>query len=47
MQNITVGKEENNFVKINTRINEIHHYKLLAENLQIKYPKIWKENKKN
>jgi putative transposase len=45
MQNITVGKDENNFVKINTRINEIHHYKLLAENLQRKYPKRWKENR--
>jgi hypothetical protein len=45
MQNITVGKDENNYVKINTRINEIHHYKSLAENLQIKYPKRWKENK--
>jgi IS605 OrfB family transposase len=46
MQNITVGKDENNYVKINTRINEIHHYKSLAEMLQIKYPKRWKENKK-
>jgi IS605 OrfB family transposase len=45
MQNITVGKDENNYVKINTRINEIHRYKSLAENLQIKYPKRWKENK--
>jgi putative transposase len=45
MQNITVGKDENNFVKINTRINEIHHYKLLAEYLQRKYPKRWKENR--
>jgi putative transposase len=45
MQNITVGKDENNFVKINSRINEIHHYKLLAESLQIKYPKRWKENR--
>jgi putative transposase len=39
MQNVTVGKDENNFVKINTRINEIHHYKSLAERLQIKYQK--------
>jgi len=45
MQNITVGKDENNYVKINTRINEIHKYKSLAENLQIKYPKRWKENR--
>jgi IS605 OrfB family transposase len=46
MQNITVGKDDKNYVKINTRINEIHHYKSLAEMLQIKYPKRWKENKK-
>jgi IS605 OrfB family transposase len=45
MQNITVGKDENNFVKINTRISEMHHYKSLAENLQRKYPKRWKENR--
>jgi len=45
MQNITVGKDENNFVKINTSINEIHRYKSLAERLQIKYPKIWKSNR--
>jgi len=45
MQNITVGKDENNYVRINTRINEIHRYKLLAENLQIKYPNKWKENR--
>ena len=42
MQNITVGKDENNFVRINTRINEIHRYESLAERLQIKYPKRWK-----
>ena len=45
MQNITVGKDDKNYVKINTRINEIHSYKSLAEMLQIKYPKRWKENK--
>ena len=45
MQNITVGKDENNYIKINTRINEIHRYKSLAERLQIKYPKRWKENR--
>jgi hypothetical protein len=42
MQNITAGKDENNYAKINTRINEIYHYKSLAERLQIKYPKRWK-----
>jgi len=37
---------QNYNVKILSRISEIHQYKLLAEMLQIKYPKIWKENKK-
>jgi IS605 OrfB family transposase len=45
MQNITVGKDDKSYVNIPARINEIHHYKSLAENLQIKYPKRWKENK--
>jgi IS605 OrfB family transposase len=46
MKEIVVGKDDKNYVSIPTRINEIHRYKLLAERLQIKYPKRWKENKK-
>jgi putative transposase len=45
MKSIVIGKDDNNYVGIPTRINEIHHYKSLAEMLQIKYPKRWKENK--
>jgi IS605 OrfB family transposase len=45
MKEIVVGKDDNNYVSIPTRINEIHHYKSLAENLQRKYPKRWKENR--
>jgi uncharacterized protein YifE (UPF0438 family) len=45
MQNITVGKDNKNYVNIHTRINEIHRYKSLAEMLQRKYSKRWKENK--
>jgi putative transposase len=45
MKTIVIGKDENNYVNIPTRISEIHHYKSLAENLQRKYPKRWKENK--
>jgi IS605 OrfB family transposase len=45
MKSIVIGKDDNNYVGISTRINEIHHYKSLAEMLQIKYPKRWKENK--
>jgi IS605 OrfB family transposase len=45
MKSIIVGKDDNNYVNIPTRINEIHRYKSLAEYLQIKYSKRWKENK--
>jgi IS605 OrfB family transposase len=45
MKTIIVGKDNKNYVSIPTRINEIHHYKSLAEYLQRKYPKRWKENK--
>ena len=45
MKTIVVGKDENNFVRINTRINEINRYKSLAERLQIKYPKRWESNR--
>jgi IS605 OrfB family transposase len=45
MKSIVVGKDDNNYVKIPSRINEIHRYKSLAEYLQRKYPKRWKENK--
>jgi IS605 OrfB family transposase len=45
MKKIVVGKDDNNYVKIPTRINEIHYYKSLAEMLQMKYPKRWKENR--
>ena len=45
MKTIVVGKDENNFVRIPTRINEIYHYTSLAERLQIKYPKRWESNR--
>jgi IS605 OrfB family transposase len=45
MQNIAVGKDNKNYVNIPTRINEIHRYRSLAEYLQRKYPKRWKENR--
>jgi IS605 OrfB family transposase len=45
MKSIMVGKDDKNYVSIPTRINEIHHYKSLAGNLQIKYPKRWYRNK--
>jgi len=45
MKSIVIGKDNNNYVNIPTRINEIHHYKSLVEMLQRKYPKRWKENR--
>jgi len=45
MKEIVVGKDENNYVNIPTRINEIHHYKLVAEMLQRKYLKNGKKIK--
>jgi IS605 OrfB family transposase len=45
MKSIVIGKDDNNYVGISTRINEIHHYRSLAENLQRKYPKRWYRNK--
>jgi IS605 OrfB family transposase len=46
MNEIVVGKDDSNYVRIPTRLNEVHQWKSLAENLQKKYPKRWKENKK-
>jgi hypothetical protein len=41
---IVVGKDDKNYVRIPTRLDEVHHWKCLAENLQMKYPRRWKEN---
>jgi IS605 OrfB family transposase len=45
MKTIVIGKDDKNYISIPTRINEIHHYKSLAEYLQRKYPKRWNENR--
>ncbi|BBD73942.1 hypothetical protein HS1genome_2331 [Sulfodiicoccus acidiphilus] len=42
---IVVGKDDTHYVKIPTRLEEVH-WKSLAERLQRKYPRRWKENKK-
>jgi hypothetical protein len=39
-----VGKDDNHYVRIQTRLHESHRWKSLAENLQGKYPRRWKEN---
>ncbi|MUN29108.1 RNA-guided endonuclease TnpB family protein [Sulfuracidifex metallicus] len=46
MSEIVVGKDDRNYVRIPTRLEEVHHWKSLAENLQKKYPRRWKENKR-
>ncbi|QXJ32304.1 Transposase [Saccharolobus shibatae] len=45
MGEIVVGKDDTRYVRIPTRLHEVHHLKSLAERLQKKYPKRWKENK--
>ncbi|ACR41646.1 transposase, IS605 OrfB family [Sulfolobus islandicus M.16.4] len=45
MSEIVVGRDETHYVRIPTRLHEVHHWKSLAENLQKKYPKRWRENK--
>jgi IS605 OrfB family transposase len=46
MSEIVVGKDDTHYVRIPTRLHEVHHWKSLAENLQKKYPKRWEENKR-
>jgi transposase, IS605 OrfB family, central region len=46
MNEIVVGKDDEHYVRIPTRLEEVHHWKSLAENLQKKYPRRWRENKK-
>jgi IS605 OrfB family transposase len=46
MSEIIVGKDDKNYVRIPTRLDEVHHWKSLAENLQKKYPRRWRENKR-
>ena len=46
MAEVVVGKDDKHYVRIPTRLEEVHHWKSLAENLQKKYPRRWRENKK-
>ncbi|WP_157043080.1 IS200/IS605 family accessory protein TnpB-related protein, partial [Sulfuracidifex metallicus] len=46
MAEVVVGKDDRNYVRIPTRLEEVHHWKSLAERLQKKYPRRWKENKR-
>ncbi|QKR00339.1 IS200/IS605 family element transposase accessory protein TnpB [Metallosphaera tengchongensis] len=44
MAELVVGKDDEKYVRIPTRLDDAHHYKSLAESLQKKYEKRWKEN---
>ena len=46
MDEVVVGKDDKDYVRIPTRLHDVHHYKSLAERLQKKYPRRWKENKR-
>ncbi|MQL54374.1 RNA-guided endonuclease TnpB family protein [Acidianus ambivalens] len=46
MSEIVVGKDDKHYVRITTRLGEVHHWKSLAESLQRKYPRRWRENKR-
>jgi len=46
MSEIVVGKDDTHYVRIPTRLEEVHHWKSLAENLQRKYPRRWRGNKR-
>jgi putative transposase len=45
MSEIVVGKDDINYVRIPTRLYEVHHWKSLAESLQRKYSRRWRVNK--
>jgi transposase len=47
MAEVVVGKDDENYVRIPTRLEEVHHWKSLAENLQKKYPRRGEPDKGN
>ena len=46
MSEIVVGKDDKHYVRILTRLEEVHNWKSLAENLQKRYPRRWRVNKR-
>ncbi|QKR00370.1 hypothetical protein GWK48_08290 [Metallosphaera tengchongensis] len=46
MAEVVVGKDDEKCFRIPTRLEDAHHYKSLAESLQKKYEKRWKENER-
>jgi len=39
MAEVVVGKDDTHYVRIPTRLKQVHHWKSLAENILKKYPK--------
>jgi len=46
MAEVVVGKGDSHYVRIPTRLEEVHHLTSLAESLQEKYAKRWLKNKR-
>jgi len=46
MAEVVIGKDDKHYVRIPTRLYEVHHWKSLAERLQKKYPKRWRGNRR-
>jgi len=46
MGEVVVGKDDENYVRIPTRLGEVQHWKSLVESLQKKYPRRWRGNKR-
>jgi putative transposase len=46
MAEVVVGKDDKQYVRIPTRLEEVHHWKSLAEGLQKRHPRRWRENKR-
>ena len=43
---VVVGKDDEHYVRISTRLGEVQHWKSLAESSQRKYSKRWRENRR-
>jgi len=46
MAEVVVGKDDTHYARISTRLDEAHRWKSLAENLQKRYSRRWRENKR-
>ena len=46
MAEVVVGKDDKQYVRIPTRLDEVHNWKSLAEGLQKRHPRRWRENER-